>query len=142
VVVNLEAIRAPLGYRVFNGIPAIYDVLAHSPGAVAVDLPFPPPVGFFGNAGYMLNSTRHWRPILNGYSGFKPAWYADVYAALRGFPDTISLTTLHERGVTHVVVHADAFRDVFGVDRLVSLDDVASLQRVAQDGDIQIYRLR
>ena len=25
------------------------------------------------NAGYMLNSTIHWQPMLNGYSGFRPA---------------------------------------------------------------------
>lgn len=141
VLVNLEAIRAPLGYRQFNGISEVYDTLARSPGAVVAELPFPPPVAFFGNAGYMLNSTRHWRPILNGYSGFRPASYGDTYTALRGFPDVTALTALHDRGVTHIVVHEAAF-SAESRDRFDAIARTPSLQLIAQDGDILVYRLR
>ena len=140
--VNLEAFRAPLGYRVFTGIPPIYDELAPARGAVVVELPFYPPAAFFGSAMYMLNSTRHWRPILNGYSGFQPASYADTYTAIKDFPDLAALDALHARGVTHVVVHKNEFSRALGMERFDSIAESPALQRVADDGEIQIYRLR
>ena len=138
MMVNLEALRAPLGYQPFTEIPPIYDVLARERGAVVVELPFYEPRYFFVNAPYMLNSTRHWRPILNGYSGFLPGSYTDAYNAVQSFPDAASLIALHDRGVTHIVVHAE----LFGRDRFDAIARIASLQPVAESGDIHIYRLR
>lgn len=141
-LVNLEALRAPFAYTPFSEIPSIYDTLAAQPGAVIVELPFHAPRVFFGNGTYMLNSTRHWRPMLNGYSGFKPGSYADAYEAIQGFPDDRSLIALHERGVTDVVVHAEPFCGMVGPDRCEAVLRVGSLQRVATDGHIYIFRLK
>ena len=141
-LVNLEALHAPLRFRVFNEVPRIYDLLAGARAAVVVELPFIPPDVYAANAGYVLNSTRHWRPILNGYAGFQPRSYVETFKSVDGFPGTAALTALHDRGVTHVVVHADHFRGAFGVERFESIARTPSLALVAQDGDIQIYRLR
>jgi hypothetical protein len=141
VLVNLEARHAPLRLRLFDEIPPIYDVLA-LPRAVVIELPFHPPDVFFANAGYMLNSTRHWQPLLNGYSGFRPASYDETFRAIQGFPDAAGLIALHDRGVTHVVVHAEGFRGAFGNDRFESLSRNPSLLRLADAGDIAIYKLR
>jgi hypothetical protein len=135
---NAEALRAPLWYQPFSEIPRVYDVLARERGAVVVELPFYPPRDFMANAPYMLNSTRHWRPILNGYSGFRPASYAKAFAATQGFPEAASLIALHDLGVTHVVLHADFFGQAF-VDQL---NRTASLSFVAAEGPIFVYRLR
>ena len=59
-------------YREFPGMPAIYDVLRDEPQAVVIELPFYGRGGFFGNARYMINATRHRHPLVNGYSGFAP----------------------------------------------------------------------
>ena len=83
-LVNLEALRAPFTYTPFSEIPSIYDTLAEQPGAVIVELPFYAPHAIFANAPYMLNSTRHWRPMLNGYSGFMPNSYGPTYDAHPG----------------------------------------------------------
>lgn len=138
VAVNLEALRAPLGYTPFSEIPPIYDVLARERDAVVVELPFYPPPAWHLSAPYMLNSTRHWRPMLNGYSGFRPGSYNDTYDALARFPDVTSLTALHARGVTHIVVH----KREFGANRFDAIGHFASLQQVAESGDIHMYRLR
>jgi len=140
--VNLEAMHAPTRLRIFTETPPIYDLLAKVRTAVVVELPLHPPDVFFANAGYMLNSTRHWHPMLNGYSGFSPPSYTETFNAIQGFPDAAALTALHDRGVTHVVVHADGFRGAFGVERFESLATNPSLMRLGEDGDIQIYRLR
>ena len=102
---NAEAFRAPIGFTHFDAVPAIYETLAHERTAVVVELPFPMAQQWFLNATYMVNSTKHWRPMLNGYSGFLPKSYEKSYAATRGFPAQESLIALHDRGVTHVIVH-------------------------------------
>jgi hypothetical protein len=137
-LVNLEALRAPIVYRPFDSIPRVYDVLANEQGAVVAELPFYAPRDFFGNGIYMLNSTRNWRPMLNGYSGFRPTSYTDSYNATRGFPDQRSVAALEHLGVTHVIVHADQFRSDY-VDELARSP---LIQPVVADRDIHIYRLR
>ena len=144
LLVNLEALRAPVGYTADEGISGIYDELgAMDTGAVA-EFPFPQPTMGALNAPYMLNSTRHWWPLLNGYSGFQPASYRDTYDAINHFPDDASLIALHTRGVTHVVVHFKAqFNErSVGKDTFDAIERSASLHRVAQRGDIYIYRLK
>jgi hypothetical protein len=142
VLVNLEALRAPLRYEPFTEIQPIYDLLAGERGAVVVELPLFDPRHFFANTPYMLNSTRHWRPILNGYSGFRPGSYDVAYTMVQGFPGVASLVALHGRGVTHIVVHAALFKAMFGPDRSDEIGRTASLRPVAESGDIRIYRLR
>lgn len=141
VLVNGEALRAPIGYTWFNGIPAVYDVLANEPGAVVVEVPFPLPQQWFLNGPYMVNSTRHWRPMLNGYSGFRPASYDKSYDAMSSFPSDQSLIALHHKGVTHVVIHERAFEELRGVAGFERLSTITTLQRIARDGDVSIYRL-
>lgn len=141
VLVNGEALRAPIGYTWFDGVPAVYDVLATEPGAVVVEVPFPLPQQWFLNGQYMVNSTRHWRPLLNGYSGFRPASYDESYAAMSSFPSDESLIALHQKGVTHVVVHEKAYEDSRGVAGFERLSTIPTLQLIARDGDVSIYRL-
>jgi hypothetical protein len=138
LIVNIEALRAPIGYVRFGGVPAVFDTLAAERGAVVVELPFPIPQQWFLNAPYMLNSTRHWRPMLNGYSGFRPPSYEKSYEAARGFPNEESLIALHALGVTHMIVHTDAL----GADRTAALARAQSLQQIASEGEIVIYRFR
>lgn len=138
LLVNIEALRAPVGYVWFDGVPAIYETLAAEEGAVVVEVPFPMPQQWFLNGPYMVYSTQHWRPMLNGYSGFRPPSYEKSYEAARAFPSDESLIALHERGVTHVIVH----RQAFGEDRVQQLSTMAGLHQVASEGDVVIYRLR
>ena len=41
-------------------------------GSCWSEVPFYPPQGVFENGSYVLNSTAHWRPLMNGYSGYMP----------------------------------------------------------------------
>jgi len=137
IVVNGEAMRAPIGYFWFDRVPAIYKVLDAEPNAVIVEVPFPMPSQWFLNGPYMVNSTGHWRPMLNGYSGFRPASYEKSYETMRAFPSDAALLALHELGVTDVVVHGHDYGD----DRVKALAALPSLRAVAHDGDITIFRL-
>lgn len=105
LVVHVEALRAPLVYRPFDGIPRVYDVLAAEPNAVVAEFPFFRPDAVFRNASYVLNSTAHWRKLVNGYSGFTPASYVRHAERLGDFPGGNARAQLADLGATHVVVH-------------------------------------
>jgi hypothetical protein len=141
ILVNAEALRAPLGLTWFEGVPAVYDTLAGERGAVVIEVPFPIPQQWFLNAPYMVNSTRHWRPLLNGYSGFRPPSYDKSYEAIQRVPSAESLIALSAIGVTHVVVHQRAMNHGAPDDRYDPYAEVASLRLLARDEDVLIYRL-
>jgi hypothetical protein len=138
-LVNLEALRAPLTYRPFTGIPATYTRLAAERDAVVIEFPFYPPGLVFFNGTYMLNSTRHWKPLVNGYSGFIPDSFAEHYAAFRGFPDARSLAALRRAGVTHAVVHATGFEGAEQTFAAAAREP--ALRLVSEEPGIRVYRL-
>ena len=106
VLVNLEALRAPFEYRRWGGIPEIYKRLASEPGKVVLaEMPFYPPHAVFENAEYVLNSTAHWRPLMNGYSGYTPASYREVAWLMWYFPDARAFPPMTANGVTHIMFH-------------------------------------
>jgi PA14 domain-containing protein len=133
--VILESFAGPFSYVQFAGIPAIYNRLRDEPHAVVVELPLPPAMST--NAAAMLNSTRHWKPMLNGYSGFVPESYDRTYEALRDFPTTGSVGALASRGVTHVFVHFDRL----GADALDQIQRMPRLHLMAVEGEVALYRL-
>ena len=49
---------------------------------------------------YMYRSTLHWRPMLNGYSGFYPDSYMKLLVRMRPFPDSSSIRYLQRLGAT------------------------------------------
>ena len=109
-VVNLESLRAPFEYRRFTGIPHLYDLVAQAQGPVVLaEMPFYPRQAVFENAEYVLNSTAHWRPLLNGYSGYTPDSYSRHADDLWHFPEDRAIEALRRAGVTHVMVHPERF---------------------------------
>jgi hypothetical protein len=52
----------------------------------------------------MVASLEHGRPIVNGYSGQRPALYSAIVDAMAGFPAPDALRTLRDLGVVFVVV--------------------------------------
>jgi hypothetical protein len=89
--------------------PGVYTEVARQPdGVVLAELPL-------GNPDYdlraMYYSIAHWRPLLNGYSGFFPPHYGQLRAALTEVPrhPEVSLDVLRASGATHAIVHEAAF---------------------------------
>jgi hypothetical protein len=140
LLVTVEAARVPMGYVEAYRVPRVYRVLkTGAPGAV-VELPLPPPAVFDRNAAYMLNSTHHWRPLVNGYSGLMPASYFERRIDLAMFPDPDTLDVLRRLGVRYVVVHREEFSGR-RENALGLVDGSPGLQRLALEGDISIHRV-
>jgi|SoiMethySBSTD1v2_1073268.scaffolds.fasta_scaffold33104_5 hypothetical protein len=94
--------------------PAVYREFAAMQGhPVLADLPLGEPE-FDQRAVYY--STVHWRPLLNGYSGFYPPHYGALALALSDvprFPDE-AVRALRVYGATHAIVHEGAFLEQRG----------------------------
>lgn len=88
-------------------VPAIYAWLADQPPGVIVEYPVGPLEGRIGpqDPTYMLGATHHWRPMLNGYSGFVPHSYVELVHVLEGFPAPHTLAYLRARGAAYLLVH-------------------------------------
>ena len=97
------------------------------PGPI-IELPLPRLALLPGpDATYMLWSTTHWHPIVNGNSGYYPAAYGDTVTSMENFPDDRSIAHLAGIGVRYIVVHR-AFYDAekYGslIERMIGRQDL------------------
>jgi hypothetical protein len=137
-LVTVEAARLPLGGTPRYEVPPVYRVLASAdPGAV-VELPLPHPYAFHDNAPYLLNATMHWRPLVNGYSGFLPSSYNARREDLASFPSPESIAVLRRLDVRYAVIQRQAFAER-GPGILARLDTTPGLRLLIADGDVAIY---
>ena len=143
-VASLEALHAPMPYIPYEGIPSIYQPIAADPEPGAVlDLPFYDGLSAHRNAPYMLATTSHWKPLVNGYSGHKPANFDQTVRRMNNFPASETIEALRALGVRYVVVHVNDYRSKDRVRKLIT--DAArnsSLRLVAATDEHRLYRIR
>ena len=91
------------------GAPPVYDVVAQLPAsAVLLEMPLGEPAF---DIRYMFYSMRHWRRLVNGYSGGAPESYLTLTNALidaAAQPDR-AWREIGASTATHVVVHERAY---------------------------------
>ena len=56
-------------------------------------------------ATYMVDSTMHWNPILNGFSGAEPIGFKSDMLVLAQLPSAAALALLEKYGVSTIAVH-------------------------------------
>jgi hypothetical protein len=136
-VVTLEALRAPMGFTSVVPVPAIYAQLHARAGAVLVELPLYAGASVSENARYLVAATRHFRPLVNGYSGFETEAFRQRASRWRAFPDAAVLDEMQALGVTHVIVHV---RDL-NPEQVAAAAAVPRLRLVTDDGERRLYEL-
>lgn len=142
IAANIESLRAPIQYQRFGGIPSLYGLLKSEPRVVLAEVPFYPRQATFENAEYVLNSTEHWRPLMNGYSGYTPASYVKFADAFWYFPRDYAIDAMRRAGVTHVMVHPERFgNEADDVIRTLNGRSDLALMGVGTRG-LRLYRLR
>jgi hypothetical protein len=97
----------------WNGMPqppAVYKMLAMMPRGPLAEFPFySVRVTYPLHAQYMVFSTTHWMPMLNGYSDHIPAEFRQDAPVLGSFPSVESFQVLKRRRVRYIGVHWDAY---------------------------------
>lgn len=142
VLATLEMLHGPRRHVLHPEIAPVYGVIAAvTEPSVVVEMPFPPRDKVIRNVGYVLASTAHWKPLLNGFSGFIPHSYRRRAVRLRGFPDRRSLREMRRVGVTHVVVHLDRYPPDEGRRLLTRIQQRSELELLARERQIRVYRL-
>ncbi len=122
-------------------VPAIYQHLASidEPGAL-VELPLPDPDRFQDNAVYVFRSIFHWRPLVNGYSGFVPESYREAHRLLSQEDFGQALARLKAKGVGLLLAHSSRL----GPRLLRGLAEAEESGRLValfeEDGD-RLYRI-
>jgi hypothetical protein len=102
-IVPLVWYRAPI-------VPSPYMLLAMSPRGVLAEFPFyGERVAFPLHTQYMLFSTAHWMPMINGYSDVIPSDFRQAAPVLDSFPSDDAFAALARRRVRYVAVHWDMF---------------------------------
>ena len=121
----------------------IHRFLATSPRPGAVlELPiYQRRYGFHRNARYLLASTVHWRPLVNGFGGFAPPDFDDNAHLASGFPSVLTVKWLQEIGVGYVVIDLDQYSNRM-LRKLRELEERRDLALEAVDGSTRLYRVQ
>lgn len=89
-------------------IPAVYTRLATLPAGPVLSLPtyrFAP--DNFREADYLLFSTAHWLPAINGFGRHEPPAHKAQMEVLSRFPAPEAMARIRQIGVRYVVLHPD-----------------------------------
>ena len=109
----IELNALPMDYRPAGPVPASYEVLARLPRGAVAEFPFyDRRIDYHLHTYYMLYSTRHWQPLVNGYSDYIPPDFRTLAPLLASFPSRDAFDALRERRVRYLTLH----RDLFGPD--------------------------
>ena len=115
VLVGIESGSAPMRlWDVPQETPDVYKILKSLDHSVVIEFPI---VDWDLTPFYMYWSASHWDPLVNGYSGYRPADYAATLDFMQTFPDDESVSRLRELHVRYILVHgwfykADDYADL------------------------------
>ncbi len=141
-LVTLEALRAPLTLSRFPGIAPVHSRLKSPEVTGIVVFPLYGGNQFHINARYLLDLTRHWRPMINGYSSFAPQSFFDHAARLQRFPDAAAIAELRALGVSHVLLERAPLERDYGKEPIANLRAHPDLTFVLDQDGWVLYRLR
>jgi hypothetical protein len=139
----LELNGIPVDWREARPISPVYDVLAGMPRGAVAEFPFyERRIDFHIHTIYMVNSTRHWQPLLNGYSDYIPPDFRELAVVLSSFPSRESFEAMKQRRTRYIVIHSD----LYGAETAPLIESrlqayMPYLRPVASDDRVQIYEI-
>lgn len=121
--------------------PPVYQWLARQKNIDAVlELPL---IDDTTEISYMKRATAHWKPLVNGFSGYVP----DVYVRFRGsccwpVPNPDQLAILRDWGVTHILLHKLALERGWARQALADFEKQENVKLEYDDGGDRVYRIQ
>jgi hypothetical protein len=105
-----------------------------------VSLPLANKADWAREADYLLYSTAHWHPIVNGFGRAMPPDHLWIAGHMAAFAGPNSARTMRRLGIQYVVLHADRLPE--GRDMLEeALLNTADFALVARDGQDYLFRV-
>lgn len=105
-----DLLVAPIRWFPAPARPSPYAALARLPREPLAEFPFyGERVTFPLHAQYMLFSTWHWMPLVNGYSDVIPADFRADAPILQSFPSVEAFHALERHRVRYIGIHWDMF---------------------------------
>jgi hypothetical protein len=144
LVAAIELNMAPLtALRDAPPVPEAYRVLARLPRGPLAEFPyFSLRTDYPRHAEYMLGSTYHWQPLVNGYSDFIPPRFRQTAVALSYFPTRASFKILSEVGTRYVVFHLNGYSRSNRADLLERIGRYQQFLRpLVQQDDVWLYEI-
>ena len=87
-----------------------YRVLAAMPRGAVAEFPFyGERIAFPLHAQYMVLSTTHWMPLVNGYSDYIPPDFREAAFVLDSFPSNDTFAVLRKHRVRYIGIHWDMY---------------------------------
>jgi hypothetical protein len=137
-----EVFCAPFDFARQDDPSPVYERLKSEAAVAVAEFPFYAGEADYLNAAYVLASTAHWTPLVNGYSGMAPAAYEARARVLHHFPTARAIDELHRLGVSHVVVHLDRYGPRRQRSTVACLDARPDFELVTTGPDgARLYRL-
>jgi hypothetical protein len=116
-------------------------VLASLPVGPVIEMPFLSREGdLHGHARYMLHSTSHWMPLINGYSDYIPDGFVQRAEVLRGFPSHAAFRLLADDPPRYAVFHPYMYRDP-ALLRQRLREFAPCLKPLHTEGDVELYEV-
>jgi hypothetical protein len=142
VIVAAAGSAAPLRFHPVPPVHPAYTVLADRPYGAVIEMPVFSRRFAFLRAQYMLNSTAHWKPLVNAYSDHIPEDFAASVDVLGQFPSVESFKLLERQQVRYAVFHLDLYGGNLLDGLTVRLNEFAPYLRLLYgDGRIQLYEI-
>jgi hypothetical protein len=138
-----ELAAVPFDLRPALGTPAAHRMLAALPEGVVAEFPFFfREEDFHRNTLYMLYSTAHWRPLVNGYSDRVPVNYRETAVAISTFPSREAFRLLRGRGTKYVVFHLQLYDHRSRAKLIEALDRYRDYVRpLGREDDVWLYEI-
>jgi len=136
-------LRVPLDLPRAIPVAPVYRVLATLPRGPVIEMPFYyPEVGLYQHTKYMLASTSHWMPLVNGYSDFIPADFREHVMTLAPFPSRDALKILQPMNVRYAVFHLNGYNTENRNDVITRLAELAPYFRpLYADEHTRLYEI-
>jgi hypothetical protein len=91
---------------------------------------------------YMLQSTRHWLPLVNGYSDYLPPDFVDHVQTLAAFPSRDSLKLLEPGRVRYAIIHRYWYSDDTWATVVPRIREFSAyLRLIYKDDGTQLYEI-
>jgi hypothetical protein len=138
----LELNRIPFGWERAPALPTPYRLLAQLPRGPVAEFPFyGGRIAFHLHTQYMLFSTAHWFPLVNGYSDHFPPDFREAASVLDAFPSNDAFDVLRKRRVRYIVIHWN----MYGTRRSEIEERLRpyaqNLRPLAADADVTLYEV-